>query len=221
MWKDLFPRDYIFHETKNGILYNYDCVELLRKFPHKCIDLVLTDPPYSKNFIYAYDHLANYCPELMKRGTSLLTIAGHYAIPDIIKKFEGKLKYRWIFCMNQQEGKHPRLAMGIEVMWKPILWYVKDVYPNGRGFIKDMLKITRCDGIEKKYHKWQQTIQWAKFFVSKLTFSEQDIILDPFIGSGTTAVACEELGRRWIGIEIEPEFCEIVVERVNSLSMDE
>jgi site-specific DNA-methyltransferase (adenine-specific) len=41
-----------------------------------------------------------------------------------------------------------------------------------------------------------------------------DIILDPFIGSGTTAVACEKLNRRWIGIEINPEYCEIAKQRI-------
>ena len=42
-----------------------------------------------------------------------------------------------------------------------------------------------------------------------------DIILDPFLGSGTTAVACERLGRRWIGIEISKEYCDIAVKRID------
>ena len=43
---------------------------------------------------------------------------------------------------------------------------------------------------------------------------EGDIVLDPFIGSGTTAVVCERLNRRWIGIEINPEYCEIAKQRI-------
>ena len=43
---------------------------------------------------------------------------------------------------------------------------------------------------------------------------ENSIILDPFLGSGTTAVACERLNRRWIGIEISKEYCDIAVERI-------
>jgi DNA modification methylase len=39
-------------------------------------------------------------------------------------------------------------------------------------------------------------------------------VLDPFLGSGTTAVACEKLRRRWIGIEIEKEFCEVAKKRL-------
>ena len=43
---------------------------------------------------------------------------------------------------------------------------------------------------------------------------EEQIIIDPFIGSGTTAVACERLNRRWIGIEIEGKYCEIAAKRI-------
>ena len=42
------------------------------------------------------------------------------------------------------------------------------------------------------------------------------IVLDPFIGSGTTAVACERLKRRWIGIEIEKKYCEIAAKRIEA-----
>lgn len=43
---------------------------------------------------------------------------------------------------------------------------------------------------------------------------EDDLVLDPFLGSGTTAVACERLNRRWIGIEISEEYCKIAKERI-------
>ena len=41
-------------------------------------------------------------------------------------------------------------------------------------------------------------------------------VLDPFIGSGTTAIACEQLNKKWIGIEIEEKYCEIAAKRIEN-----
>ncbi len=183
------------------------------KISDESIDLILTDPPYPREFMHCYDYLAEFSPRIMKKGASLLTLVGHYALEDVIEKFKGKLKYRWLFCMNQDKGKHARMAMGIDVCWKPILWYVKDAYPQGRGFIKDMVYITGTDGQNKKRHKWEQDISWAIFFIQKLT-EPGDIVLDPFIGSGTTAVACIDTDRNFIGIEKEKEYVDIARNRI-------
>jgi site-specific DNA-methyltransferase (adenine-specific) len=50
----------------------------------------------------------------------------------------------------------------------------------------------------------------------KILTYKNDIVLDPFMGSGTTAVAAETLGRRWLGIELSPNYTDIAIKRVNS-----
>ncbi len=190
-----------------------DCNKVMSSILDNSIDLVLTDPPYLREFLYTYKYLAQVCPRIMKKGASLLTIVGHFAIPEVCEMFKDKLKYRWCFCMNQFEGKHARMAMGIEVMWKPVLWYVKEAYPQGRGFIRDGLVIDGKGGQKKENHKWEQDLSWAKFFIEKLT-KEGDTVLDPFMGSGTTGVACKELGRNFVGIEIDPEYYNITKRRI-------
>lgn len=51
----------------------------------------------------------------------------------------------------------------------------------------------------------------------KNSSKENDIVLDPFCGSGTTCAACQELGRQYIGFEIEPKWCKIANDRLNKI----
>jgi len=177
-----------------------DCFEVIKNFPDNSIDLIFTDPPYLKKYLPLYKRMAEEFPRIMKDGASLVTIVGHYAIPYVLEVFKNKLKYRWILCLNQFDGKHARMAMGIEVMWKPMLWFVKRAYPHGRGFLRDGIKITGTAGQTKHHHKWEQDISWCEYYVKRLC-PENGVVLDPFCGSGTVGVACQKLGRRFILID--------------------
>lgn len=73
-----------------------------------------------------------------------------------------------------------------------------------------------CMGKERTNHTTQKPIKVISWLVEYLS-KKNDIILDPFIGSGTTAVTCKELGRRYIGIEISPEYCEIARNRIKAI----
>lgn len=62
-------------------------------------------------------------------------------------------------------------------------------------------------------HPTEKNLKVIKRFI-QICSNKGEIVLDPFIGSGTTAVACKELGRRWIGIEISSEYCEMAEKRL-------
>jgi hypothetical protein len=192
-----------------------DCLEVMRTMPDESVDLVLTDPPYPREFMYTYEYLAKECPRIMKDGASLICIVGHFAIPEVCEIFKGKLKYRWCFCMNQFEGSHSRMAMGIEIMWKPCLWYVKRAYPHGRGFVRDGFLVTGKGGQDKVNHEWEQDLSWSNYFVEKIT-KEGDTVLDPLCGSGTTGVSAVAMGRNFIGIEIDPKYCAMAEKRIKN-----
>lgn len=182
------------------------------------VDLVFTDPPYPKQYFHTYQYLADYCPRIMKQGASLMVIAAHYSLENIIKCFDGKLKFRWINCMNQFSGTHSRMAMGIEVMWKPILWYVKGAYPQGRGFLRDGVEIIGKNGqFKPSGHKWEQDLTWASYYIERLT-KVGDLVLDPYIGSGTVAEVCLKLNRKFIGFDISKDYCEMASLRIKGVS---
>ena len=67
----------------------------------------------------------------------------------------------------------------------------------------------------KREHPTQKEIKLVRKLIDGFS-KEGDIVFDPFLGSGTTAVACKELGRNFIGFEISPEYCEIARKRVEN-----
>jgi site-specific DNA-methyltransferase (adenine-specific) len=70
-------------------------------------------------------------------------------------------------------------------------------------------------GENKRYHPTSKSPKLLKRFV-RISSNQSDTILDPFMGSGTTGVACKELNRNFIGIEIEPKYYEIAKKRIEN-----
>jgi len=67
--------------------------------------------------------------------------------------------------------------------------------------------------VKKQKHQNEKPLELIEYILKKHS-NENDIVLDCFVGSGTTLVACEKLNRRWIGIELEEKYCEITKERI-------
>lgn len=175
------------------------------------VNLIYTDPPYKREqAVPCYEDLSDRAPSLLPHGGSLITIVPHYLLPECIEILTPRLKYRWQYIMDQSQGSHPRMAMGIEVMYKPMLHFVKGAYPSGRGFLKDMITIPEP---QKDMHKWQQHEAWVEYYLLKLT-EEGDTVLDPFMGTGTVGVIAKRHGRKFIGIDNDPEVFQQAQERI-------
>ncbi len=80
---------------------------------------------------------------------------------------------------------------------------------------KDLWSVTRihAEDPERKNHPTQKPLEIIERIV-KASCPEQGVVLDPFIGSGTTAVACIKLNRNYIGFEINPDYCKMIKERI-------
>ena len=92
--------------------------------------------------------------------------------------------------------------------------YLKAI--NGGKQFRDFMVITnrdRSSRFGKHLHPCEKPLPVFELFIHASS-NKDDIILDPFIGSGTTAVACKKLNRKFIGIEINPEYCKIAKKRL-------
>lgn len=99
------------------------------------------------------------------------------------------------------------------ICFHPVLYYGRDPYlAAGKGHRPNGFSST--DSAEPNGHPCPKPFRWMKWLVEKATLPGE-MILDPFAGSGTTAVACMKTGRRCIAIEREAKYVEIIHRRVS------
>lgn len=88
-------------------------------------------------------------------------------------------------------------------------------FNNNGKVVHDFYETAAVRGIERKFgaHPTQKPLVMMEHFVSLLS-NEGDLVVDPFMGSGSTGVACRNLNRRFLGIDVSPEYCEIARRRI-------
>ena len=194
-------------------IYCMDCLEGLKQIEDKSIDLVLTDPPYFHGAdIISASQKDKYDSSWDKKFDE-----------NIIKEIFRVSKNQIIFGAEHLSFMLPR-SRG---------WYVWDKRIND----KESNDFGDCEMIYTSFNKPARMIRylWNGFRVQlkekrydhptqkpliiinkliKENSKEGDIICDTFMGSGTTAVACKQLNRKFIGFEINPEYVKIANKRL-------
>ena len=97
-------------------------------------------------------------------------------------------------------GHHKLLSNGIEVSWKPLLWFIKGKR-RAKGCDKTISDFIESKPPNKDLHEWAQSPVEARHVIDACTVENQ-IVADFFMGSGTTGIAALKLNRKFIGFEI-------------------
>ena len=180
------------------ILIHGDFVDVCANLPAASVDVVMTDPPYPREFIPLYGKLAETSARLLKPGGSLLVMVGQSYLPDVLALMTPHLRYHWTAAYLTPGGQAVQLwDRKVNTFWKPVLWLVKGDYE--RDWIGD---VSKSDANDKQYHDWGQSESGMADLVRRFT-RPGDTVLDPFLGGGTTGVVCHRMHRRFIGIDIE------------------
>jgi site-specific DNA-methyltransferase (adenine-specific) len=175
-----------------------DMRQALKDVHDDSVSLIFTDPPYDLPSLPLYGDLAQMAARILEPGGSLLCYCGNYALPEILRLMTPHLRYWWCCACVHGGGRRWLCGKNVFVGWKAILWFVKE----RRGH-DEPIADTVSSGREKDRHEWQQGLGEALYYVEHLAPKEA-LVVDPFLGSGTTAVAAVRLGRRFVGCDINP-----------------
>jgi site-specific DNA-methyltransferase (adenine-specific) len=213
-----YPEDFI-----NKITCG-DCRKMIKLIPDNSVDAIITDPPYglSKqgipndadlNIFYS---LLPECSRVMKSDAFFVTFFSTKFLPLIFKK--NPFDYFWQVVLYCPEGG-VRSPVGFTKYMSCFIF--KKGTPRIIRRNKDIFVDTPGKMIEPDEGYIDHPTPKPKHFIKeilKMFTNENGLVLDPFVGSGSTAVACLQLNRRFIGFEIEEKYCKIALKRLERAS---
>jgi len=206
-WNGLeLPDRNVYFKDDAVVIYHSDCRDILPLISEKSIDLVLTDPPYPKEYIELFSVLSESSKTLLKEGCPLLCYSGQLHLPEVISRLSEHLEYRWCIALLHRESQ---IVWGSRMIasWKPIL-----VFQSNHSKADIHRDVIDPSGRVKDLHHWQQNDKDIGSLILDYTVTD-NLILDPFLGSGTTCYCAKKLNRYSIGIEISEKYCEIAAKR--------
>ena len=209
-------KDYLFYQDDWATIYCGDCLEIMPLMEPESVDLVLTDPPY---------------------GLGMRTVSGGTLRNTQTKFMDEMNKNQWDNAIPSQKCFDEIFRISKNQI---IFGYNYFYLPPSRGivvwdkmtFIPTMSRVeiiwTSLDfpaelivfnsNQHDREHPTQKPFELVKKLIQKVI--GEGMILDPFLGSGTTCVAAKNLNRKSIGIEINPKYCEIAVKRLRQEVFD-
>jgi len=215
--------DYLYYEEKDPELkiYHADCLEIVPML--SSVDLVVTDPPYgigasTKAFTRSGKQTGKslalsgirYEPsdwDNEKPSKAIFDLLLKSAVYQIIwggNYFGMPGSSGWL-VWDKDNGDN-RYA-DCELAWTNLPQAVRKIRHRWMGMLQENMKEK-----EERFHPTQKPVPVMRWCLS---FAE-GTVLDPFLGSGTTLVACKEMNRNGIGIEINEKYCEIAKKRLKA-----
>ena len=207
-----------------------DCLEKLKAIPSDSIDLVLTDPPYGLDKEMANDTkegllqlLSLSLKEIRRvakdKHSILIFFDAGKNLPIIFKAFEESgLTFQRYICFYKPADcsmPHNRVLRKSEALL--VCSKNETINHDGEEYMHDVIK-QNIIGKELLYSStaWHPSIKPASVCkkLIKVNTLEGDVVLDPFMGSGTTGVAAVALSRKFIGMEIDPTYFKMAEKRI-------
>jgi len=224
---------------ENQVIHG-DCVKVMEKFEDNCINAIITDVPYNlgetDSQVITFEEREDmnrateaewnkgfnptrFLPEakrVLKENGNIFIYTHHRHFGDyydwLDEHFERVFFGVWHKTNPPPQVRKVSFLSACELF---IVAYDKGHKWNflGQKKMHNFIESPICMGKERTEHTAQKPIKAIKKLI-RVSTDERDIVLDPFLGSGTTAVACKQLNRKFVGIEIEKKWVEKSRERL-------
>lgn len=169
-------------------------------------DAVITDPPYPKEFLHCFTELAEGCKSA--NVPLVAVMSGQSYLPEVYERLCKHLRYRWTLAYMTPGGQAVQQWQAkVNTSWKPIL-----LFGDAVEWFGDVATSKPNDN-DKRFHGWGQSESGMADLVNRLTKPGQ-LVCDPFLGGGTTAVVSLALGRRFVGCDIDKAHVDQTLARV-------
>lgn len=221
----------------NCLLINGDCQEVIKELEDNSITLIHTDPPY---IIHSSGNIGSFMESKGGRkfydGIVNADISDGFDVDVMFPEFKRVCKainYQ-IWCSKKQFIDYLIMAKDNKWNWQDVCLYRNNALPNVRGKYQDKdycVHLWKGRTLTGTYHQKRTDYHYSIGGVKEwnhpalkplepclnmipIGSDENDVVLDPYMGSGTTGVACIKTNRQFIGIEKNEEFFNMAVERI-------
>jgi len=232
-------------ESTTNKIFLGDCLDWMRKFEDNSVDISITSPPYNVgkttrgNLYTTYkDDLSmdEYTEWLIEIGIELMRITKHYtffniqiltdnkmAVIDFMHYFRGSLKDIFIWAKTPiPQIAQGKLATGYEliIILGPDSRMIYDHrnFPSN-GFVPNIERWIQQGTDRSESHGATFPIKMPKFFIEQFS-KPGDLVFDPFMGTGTTALAAIELHRKYCGTELDEDYYNLTLKRIEERKQD-
>ncbi len=179
-----------------------DFRDRLTELPDGSVDLMVTDPPYPAEFLPLWSDLAEIAARILKPQGLLLAMSGKIHLDQVMQALGKHLAYGWVYVEPTPQSPTRILARHTLQTYKPWLAYSNGPWPSGRiDWHPDMLA---TGPRSKDTYRWQQSTGPICELLAQLS-EPDDLIVDPFTGTGTTGIAALDMGRRFLGVELDAD----------------
>jgi hypothetical protein len=190
---------------------------LWEKIEDNSVDLIFTDPPYSKETLPLFGEVAKIAKAKLKSTGFCLVYTPHEHLPHIINIMQEYLNFWWIFAVHQKGAEARIWKRHIWVKWKPLLVFTKASNETITP-LQWVMDAIDGEGEDKKYHDWGQNVAEATYWIEKMT-PPGGLVVDPLCGGGTIPLAAKITGRRWFATENDPHTAALARHRLEEATI--